>query len=148
MATAASGKGDAAPTPPGAASSDKRAPASTRANTKSLTPEEEVAARTADTDEKSSDKFVKVYTLMKSVPLTDEIHDANRVNTVREMIRSGLRTPDKSEVQYEGSEDAPDGESVYLTYSVTAYPAGRLPEDAPLNRVQVKPTEQPKHPGI
>jgi hypothetical protein len=128
---------------------DKRAPASTRANNKPLTPEQEVAARTADTDADSADKFTKVYVVMKSVPLTDELHDANRINVVREMIRSGLRVPNAtSAVKYEGAEDCPDGESVALTYSVTALPAGRLDEDAPLNRVQMKPGEQPDDPRV
>lgn len=128
---------------------DTLPPSSTRVNVKPLSPEEEVAARTADTSESASDKFVKVYTVLKSVPLTDEIHDANRVNVVREMVNRGMRVPnDKSVVQYEGSEDAPDGESVYLTYSVSALPAGRLPEDAPLNRIQVQPGKDPKDPSI
>lgn len=120
-----------------------------RKNVRGLSPEQEVAARTADTDEDASKRFVKVFTVLKAVPLTDEMHDANRVNVVREMINRGMRAPTESaEVRYDGSEDAPDGESVYLRYSVSAFPAGRLPEDTPANRVQVKPAAQPDDPGI
>jgi hypothetical protein len=128
---------------------DTHAPASTRVDDKPLTPAEEVAARSADADEKSSDKFVKVYTVLRSVDVTDETHHANRLDVVRQMINLGMRVPNEtSEVSFDGEEDAPDGESKYLTYSVTALPAGRLPEDAPLNRLQVVPGEQPKDPRV
>lgn len=89
------------------------------------TAEEEIAARTADTDEKAVPRFSKVY-VVKARDFTDgqdrePMHEANKVDMLQQALNVGLHP--RGEATFDGHKPHADGQSTYLTYSVEVVPA-------------------------
>lgn len=86
-------------------------------------PEVEIATRTSDRTQAEDTRFRKRYVVLREAyqPDTDAIHARNKIETLNDAINHGLHP--RGEADFDGTEDHPDGVSLYLDYSVEVVPA-------------------------
>lgn len=99
-------------------------------------PAEEVAARTADTDQAKAKKHRKVFVLPTVAydghgkEAAKQLHDRNLTATRQEMVSKGLRPTGTG--RFVKAEEHGDGASTDLIYEVPAEPAVRAAGDKPV----------------